>query len=56
MENKESININQIFEDALTDPSLLSTLDIYNLLDSLENTKNDYLDNKTMTDITNEMK
>ena len=56
MENKESININQIFEDALTDPSLLSTLDIDNLLDSLENTKNDYLDNKTMTDITNEMK
>ena len=34
-------NINQIFEDALNDPSLLSTLDIDNLLESIENTKND---------------
>ena len=48
-------NINQIFEDALNDPSLLSTLDIDNLLESIENTKNDYLDNKTMSDITTEI-
>ena len=35
MENKEPINIDRIFEEALNDPSLLSTLDIDNLLDSI---------------------
>jgi hypothetical protein len=55
MENKEPINIDRIFEEALNDPSLLSTLDIDNLLDSIETTKNDYLDNKTMDDITNDI-
>jgi hypothetical protein len=55
MEKTDSLNINQIFEDALTDPSLLSTLDIDNLLESIENTKNDYLDNKTTSDITSEI-
>ena len=55
MEKPDSMNINQIFEDALTDPSLLSTLDIDNLLESIENTKNDYLDNKTTSDITSEI-
>ena len=55
MEKPETQNINQIFEDALSDPSLLSTLDIDNLLESIENTKNDYLDNKTMSDITTEI-
>ena len=52
----ETQNINQLFEDALNDPSLLSTLDIDNLLDSIESTKNDYLDNKTMSDISNEIR
>ena len=55
MEKTDNLNINQIFEDALTDPSLLSTLDIDNLLESIENTKNDYLDNKTTSDITSEI-
>jgi len=57
MENNEAskTNINDIFQEALNDPELFSTLDIDNLLESLENTKNDYLDNKTMTDIVNEM-
>ena len=35
-------DINEIFENAIKDPSLLSTLDINNLLNSLENDKNDY--------------
>ena len=52
----ETQNINQLFEEALNDPSLLSTLDIDNLLDSIESTKNDYLDNKTMSDISNEIR
>lgn len=55
MEKTDSPNINQIFEDALNDPSLLSTLDIDNLLESIETTKNDYLDNKTMSVISSEI-
>src|SRR6056300_478555 len=55
MEKTDSPNINQIFEDALNDPSLLSTLDIDNLLESIETTKNDYLDNKTTSDVEREI-
>mgnify|MGYP000285668982 FL=1 len=53
MENKNTMDIDKIFEDAINDPSLLSTLDIDNLLNSIESTRNDYLDNKTMSEITN---
>ena len=42
----EKINVNEIFENAMKDPSLFSTIDIENLLNSLENEKNDYLENK----------
>jgi len=55
MDNKEIVNIDKIFEEALNDPSLLSTIDIDNLLNSIESTKNDYLENKTMDDITNDI-
>ena len=48
-------NVNEIFEEALKDPSLFSTLDIDSLLDSIENDKNDYLENKTMKQVTNEI-
>ena len=48
-------NVNEIFEQALKDPSLFSTLDIDSLLDSIENDKNDYLENKTMTTVANEI-
>lgn len=47
--------INEIFQNALKDPELFSTIDIENLLDSIENEKNDYLDGKTMTDINKEI-
>jgi len=47
------MDIDKIFEDAINDPSLLSTIDIDNLLNSIESTKNDYLENKTMSEITN---
>jgi hypothetical protein len=50
-----SINVNEIFESALKDPSLFSTLDINNLLESIENEKNDYLENKTMQTVTDEI-
>jgi len=49
------ININQLFEDALNDPSLLSTIDIDNLLSKIETDKHDYLENKTTASITEEI-
>lgn len=42
------INVKDIFENAQKDPSLFSTLDIESLLTSVENVKNDYLENKTL--------
>jgi hypothetical protein len=48
----ETININEIYESALKDPTLFSTIDIEQLLDSIESSKNDYLENKTMNDVT----
>jgi len=45
------INVNQIFADAQKDPSLFAQLDIDSILDSLENTTNDYLENKTLESI-----
>jgi predicted peroxiredoxin len=44
-------NVLEIFEAAKKDPELFSTLDIENILESVENEKNDYLENKTMEDI-----
>jgi len=51
----EKININQLFEKAMKDPELFSTLDIHHLLQSIENDKNDYLEKKTMEQITHEI-
>jgi hypothetical protein len=39
----------------MNDPNLLSTIDIDKLLESLENDKNDYLENKTMKIVTDEI-
>jgi hypothetical protein len=49
------INVNEIFENARKDPTLFSTMDIEELLNSIENEKNDYLENKTMDDITKQI-
>lgn len=37
----------EIFENALKDPTLLSTLDIEKLLETIDKERNDYLENKT---------
>ena len=50
-----NINVNEIFENALKDPSLLSDIDIDELLNSLENSKNDYLENKTIESVNKEI-
>ncbi len=47
----EHVDINELFENAKSDPSLFSTIDIRNLLDSIENERNDYLEDKTMTSV-----
>ena len=59
MDNNNGIltaeTINQLYTEALADPSLLSTLDVDNLLDTLETNSNDYLENKTLDGITTEV-
>lgn len=55
MEKTNEININKMFEDAIKDPNLFSTIDIENLLNTLETDKNDYLETKTMQSITDEI-
>lgn len=56
----EKINVGEIFQNAMKDPTLFSTINIEELLQSIENVKNDYLENKTLdtvaTDIRNELK
>jgi hypothetical protein len=47
--------INDIYKDAINDPELLSSIDVDDLLDSLETTNNDYLENKTFDSITKEV-
>jgi len=48
-------DINELFENAIKDPTLLSTLDIDSLLSSLENDKNDYLEKKTIDSVIKEI-
>jgi hypothetical protein len=51
METLTETNINEIFESVLRDPTLLSTIDIENLLQTIESDKNDYLENMTISKI-----
>jgi hypothetical protein len=45
------MDIQKIYEDALRDPTLFAQLDVDAILDSLENTSNDYLENKNLESI-----
>jgi NDP-sugar pyrophosphorylase family protein len=51
----EKLDINELFENAMKDPTLFSTIDIDKLLSSIENDKNDFLESKSMKTITNEI-
>jgi NDP-sugar pyrophosphorylase family protein len=51
----EKIDINELFENTMKDPTLFSTMDIEKLLESIESDKNDYLENKSMKIITHEI-
>jgi hypothetical protein len=48
-------NIKEILKNAKTDPTLISNIDIDELLASIENTKNDHLENKVLMDISDEI-
>jgi len=45
------MDIQEIFENAKKDPSLFSSINMDELLDKIENETNDYLENKTLSDI-----
>ena len=45
------INIQEIFENAKHDPSLFSAIDVDELLDKIENETTEYLENKTLKNI-----
>ena len=51
----DKINVKELFEKVLKDPNIISDLDIKKLLESLENVKNDYLENKTIESVTTEI-
>lgn len=51
----KNIDVGEIYQNALKDPSLFSTIDIDKMLESIENEKNDYLENKTMDSVTQEI-
>jgi hypothetical protein len=48
------MDLKELFDNASNDPTLLSNVNVNELLNSLENKNNDYLENKTFTDIHNE--
>lgn len=51
----DSNQIQEIFENARKDPELFSTIDIEQLLESIESDKNDYLEGKTLNEINNDI-
>jgi hypothetical protein len=48
-------NVEEIFKNALQDPSLLSAIDIDQLLSMTDNPKTDYLENRTMPELENDV-
>jgi len=49
------MDINEIFNGVMKDPSLISTLDINKLLEKVESEKTDYLENKTVSSVNDEI-
>jgi hypothetical protein len=49
------MDINEIFNGVMKDPSLISTLDINKLLEKVESEKADYLENKTVSSVNDEI-
>jgi len=51
----KNMDIKEIYESALTDPTLFSTIDVESLLAKIECEDNHYLENKTLTDISKDI-
>ena len=51
----EKVDIQTIYNDAVNDPSLLSTIDINTILEKIETEDNNYLENKTVADISKDI-
>jgi hypothetical protein len=49
------INVQEIVKNAKADISLISNIDVDELLSAIENTKNEHLDNKVLLDISREI-
>jgi hypothetical protein len=49
------MDIKEIYENALTDPTLFSTIDVDALLEKIESQDNNYLENKTLVDISEDL-
>lgn len=47
------MDISQLLEEARADPTLLSQINVEELLDSIESVKNDFLENQTLDSIAN---
>jgi len=54
-DDDHNTDIEEIYKNAMKDPSLMSTLDVDKLLEELENDKNSYLENKTLQIINKEV-
>jgi len=48
-------NIHEIYENAMNDPSLLSTIDIDALLEKIDCDDNNYLENKTLAEVSKDI-
>ena len=53
--NKCDIDIKDIYENAVNDPTLFSTIDIDSLLNKIEKEDNNYLENKRLSDISKDI-
>jgi hypothetical protein len=53
--NKCDIDIKDIYENAVNDPTLFSTIDIDSLLKKIEKEDNNYLENKKLSDISKDI-
>lgn len=51
----DTIDIKEIYENAMNDPSLFSTIDVDALLEKIGNEDNNYLENQTLLDISRDI-
>ena len=55
MTDHSNINLEELFQNAQEDPTLFSKINVEELLNALEKTNTDYLENKTIATINQEI-